>query len=214
MKHLPCLLTVSAVLVLPSAHAAIMQTFDFNALGLAVPDGNPVGLGNLQSVTTSITSIEDISVTLDLSGDFNGDLYAYLQHDTGFAVLLNRIGRTAVAPFGSAGSGITIALNDHDGSHPDVHLADSGSPLVGTFGSDARAVDPDLVTDTSARTADLTAFTGLDATGDWTLFVADLSSGGSHTLNSWSMTISGVPEPGAASLLVIGTALLARRRRS
>ena len=32
-------------------------------------------------------------MTLNLSGGWNGDLYAYLVHNSGFAVLLNRVGR-------------------------------------------------------------------------------------------------------------------------
>jgi hypothetical protein len=37
----------------------------------------------------------------------------------------------------------------------------------------------------------------------WTLFVADLSGGDTHTLSSWGLTLTGVPvpEPGTAALL-------------
>jgi hypothetical protein len=38
-------------------------------------------------------TITDVNVGLQLSGGWNGDLYAYLVHSSGFAVLLNRVGR-------------------------------------------------------------------------------------------------------------------------
>ena len=59
------------------------------------------------------------------------------------------------------------------------------------------------------------AFTGSTGYERWvrTLFVTDLSGGDSHTLDSWELEITGVPEPGTVSLLLLGAALLARRRR-
>ena len=59
----------------------------------------------------------------------------------------------------------------------------------------------------------LSNFTGLNPNGTWTLFVADQSAGAQSTLQSWSMTITGVPEPSCALLLLTTSLLLARRRR-
>ncbi len=55
--------------------------------------------------------------------------------------------------------------------------------------------------------------TSRDANGNQPLFVADLSNGDTHTLNSWSMEISGTPEPGTLSLLALSAAIPRRRRR-
>jgi MYXO-CTERM domain-containing protein len=60
----------------------------------------------------------------------------------------------------------------------------------------------------------LSNFIGLNPNGTWTLFVADQSAGETSTLQSWSMTITGVPEPSAALLGGLGVLLLLRRRRS
>ena len=84
---------------------------------------------------------------------------------------------------------------------------------MGNFGSDGRLVNPDLVLDTDPRTAFLTNFLGGDANGDWTLFIADLSGGATHTLDGWSMEITGIPEPGTISLLGLSLVLLVRRKR-
>jgi hypothetical protein len=49
---------------------------------------------------------------------------------------------------------------------------------------------------------------GSDPNGDWTLFVADLSSPGQSTLVSWGLTIATVPEPQTWALLVGGGLML------
>jgi subtilisin-like proprotein convertase family protein len=71
-----------------------------------------------------------------------------------------------------------------------------------------------VVTDLTPRTAMLSSFNSGSASGDWTLFVADMSTGDTHTLQSWSITVTGdpIPEPGAASLLAIGAVVWSLRR--
>lgn len=216
MKTLLCLLTVPVISALPVAKAAsIVEVYNFNGLNQSVPDGNPSGLANVQNLTSDIIEIEDISVSLNISGGWNGDLYVYLQHNAGLSVLLNRVGRTAGESFGYDNDGLDVTLNDL-GSLAEIHGQDSGGGLLtGSFGSDGRLTDPNSVLDTDPRDALLTTFTGDDASGDWTLFVADLSGGDAHTLNSWSMEITGmtIPEPGTLSLFAIGAVLLIRRKR-
>jgi subtilisin-like proprotein convertase family protein len=206
-------LLLAAILSVPSVGvAAIVEVHSFSP-GLGIPDGNPAGLADARLVASAITGIEEIRLTLDISGSFNGDLYATLQHESGFAVLLNRVGRTATNSFGFGDDGLRITLYD-EGSFEDIHGQTSGGGLVlGTFGSDGRASDPGVVLETDPRTALLDSFAGLDANGTWTLFVADLAGGDAHTLNEWSMEISGIPEPGSLILLVLSGAFLLRRSR-
>ena len=54
---------------------------------------------------TNIVSLTSVVISASISGTpdadpraFNGDLYAYLTHGSGFSVLLNRVGRTARRP--------------------------------------------------------------------------------------------------------------------
>lgn len=186
--------------------AASAETLVF-PVGTAVPDGNPTGLANAQSVSSGITSIQSVRVSLDLSGGFNGDLYAYLVHDTGFSVLLNRSGVTGSNPFGYTGVGFSVVFDDLAmvGLNPaDIHnyesLGGGGSPVTGLWQPDGRAVSPNTVTDSDARFALLSGFNGLDANGTWTLFVADLNRGEQATLNQWSLEITGVPESSTCAM--------------
>jgi hypothetical protein len=107
---------------------------------------------------------------------------------------------------------MTILLDDT--TLTDIHTAIANSGLAtGTFQPDARTADPLLVTDTSPRSAYLSSFTGLDPNGTWTLFVADQSPGATSTLQSWTLTITAVPEPGTVLLGGISMLLLLRRKR-
>jgi subtilisin-like proprotein convertase family protein len=69
------------------------------------------------------------------------------------------------------------------------------------------------VLNTDARPAMLADFIGLDPNGNWTLFVADQNPGDTSTLQSWTLTITAVPEPSAALLSFLGAVLLLRRCR-
>ena len=182
-----------------------------------IPDNSTVGVASSQNVVTDITEITDVSVRLNISGGFNGDYYAYLTHGSGFAVLLNRVGRTTGNDFGYADAGVDVNFTSGANSG-DVHiyqltLNPNGGPLTGTWAPDARNVNPMASLDTSPRTAFLSSFNGLDANGDWTLYVADRSTVGLGTLVSWSAQITGIPEPTSCLLLALAPLTLLRRKR-
>ena len=124
-----------------------------------------------------IASIDAVTVTLEIAGGWNGDYYAYLQHGTGFSVLLNRPSRTVLRP---AGGGMTITIDD--AAAAELHILSASGSITGTWQPDARSIDPGVVLDTSPRTAMLSGFNGLDPNGSWTLFVADVSTGDQGTL--------------------------------
>jgi uncharacterized protein (TIGR03382 family) len=201
-----------AILLPLASHAASTATYTYN-IHTAIPDNNGIGMINTQWVTTPITSISGINIQLTLAGGWCGDVYAYLTHDSGFVVLLNRPGRSLDDPFGSGAANLSV--NFADNAPNDIHtgIPNTGT-AIGIYQPDARMIDPDDAWDTSPRTAFLSSFDGLDANGDWTLFVADVATGDIMTLDSWSLTVTGVPEPSAATLAVLGmSGLLLRRRR-
>jgi subtilisin-like proprotein convertase family protein len=200
------------------------ETYSFNGVNVAVPDGSSVGVVNQQTLTTGIDSISSITVSVNLSGTaipdnvgYNGDLYVYLSHDTGFSVLLNRVGRAIGRATGYDDEG-GIDVTFDDAALNDIHtyqefVGDPGTfALDGNWKPDARESDPEFVLDTDSRTALLDSFTTLNGDGDWSLFLADLNGGAEHTLNSWSISITGVPEPGTATLLALAGLVLIKRR--
>jgi subtilisin-like proprotein convertase family protein len=213
-----------------TASAAVVE-FDSGPLNQWLPDDSPTGFASTISVADP-GIVASVSVRFELSVPANqtgwlGDLYAYLRHDDGFAVLLNRPGRTAVSPFGY-GDTQTMNLTFADGAlNGDIHgyraaapLNSSGSLvglLLGAWAPDGRAVDPATVLDTTPRTALLGGFAGHSLDGNWTLFVADLSSGGQHRLDRWALEFeidaAAVPEPATtAAAATIGLLALAAWR--
>ena len=206
MKHLTIHWRLLAATLSWAAHGAVL-----------IPDGDLNGVSDTLNLSTPVTEIGTVTITLTFSGvgdgGFNGDLYVTLSHDTGHAVLLNRVGRTADNAFGYSDSGISTVTLADAAANGDVHnyrltlLGNRSTPLggalTGTWQPDGRAVDPDLVFETSSRTATLSSFRRLKPNGDWTLFMADLSSGGQSQLESWSLEITPVPEPAIGHALAI-----------
>ena len=186
----------------------------------AIPDNNGSGLSYHFSLSDAAVLITDVSVTLDISGGYNGDLYAYVTHGDGFAMLLNRVGRTSTSEYGYSTAGFAITLTGS--ATADIHNYQNLAPscngsgqLTGTWGADGRAVTPALAYDTIARTATLASFNGLDPNGDWVIYFRDASPGGISTLNGWSVDVTAVPEPVNVALVVFAAvALLVQGRRS
>ncbi len=201
MKALVLPATIGCVLLALNASAVSFET----TANAPIPDANPTGLTSTIDVTNFPGLIQSVTVTLNISNGFNGDLYAYLEHGTnGFAVLLNRVGKMDSEPFGYGDAGFSVTFSDL--ATMDIHNygGNGGAPITGTFLPDGRDVDPLLVLNTDARTALLSSFANDDAGGTWTLFVEDVVSGHQAVLAEWSLDII-VPEPAAGALFVCGT---------
>ena len=170
-------------------------------VSLAIPDGDLAGTLvriNVSGVPVG-QGIRDLNVTLSVDGTvgFNGDLYAYLTKtdNAAFSILLNRPGRTQSNIFGSAGAGLQRLVFDDEASNGDIRdyetvIGESaifGLPWTGSWQPDGRLVDPSLVTGTEARSAMLNQFDGIDPNGEWLLFLADVSPGGLVTLTDWAL---------------------------
>jgi subtilisin-like proprotein convertase family protein len=212
------IMTVGVALAAQGAWGQISYT---NGTSAAIPDGNPVGYTESIDVSGLNGAIGDVAITLDVTGGFNGDLYAYLlSPDSTMAVLLNRVGLSESNPVGYGDSGFQITL---DGSLAGTSAADihnyqtvSGYSLSGTtWAADGRNIDPNsigAVFDTASRTAGLDIYNGMNGSGlngTWTLFIADLSGGGgTATLNQAILTITTVPEPQAWMMMGGGLATL------
>jgi subtilisin-like proprotein convertase family protein len=178
------------------------QTYEqFDGLeSLVIPDGSSAGISDTRTFSIAAEQLTSLSVTLDLSAQYNGDLYGYLVHDDRIAVLLNRSGSTTSDRFGYSDSGFQVTLSDNP-IDPDIHRyrlvsqPGTGLPVTGTWQADGRLVDPDAVVDSDLRLGTLSVFAGCNPNGDWTLYLADLSAGAPSSLNSWRLDVTAVPEP-------------------
>ena len=193
------------------------------SVGSPVPEGNPAGIVSSANVSGLAGNVLNVQVSLNITGGFNGDLYAYLAGPGGgFAVLLNRVGITSGNPFGYADSGFNITLGDGYSNIHNYQNADytiTGGQLVGNYAPDGRNINPQStgsVFDLASTASSLNVFNASNPNGTWTLFVADLASGGgSPQLVSWGLTIA-IPEPQSWAIILTGGGLLLamRQRRS
>ena len=204
----------------------VTNSFTFNP-NQTIPDASASGEAFSVNLNGMSGPIGNVSVNLNITGGFNGDLYAFLIDPSGsMAVLLNRPGMGAANPFGYSNAGFNITLNDAVGANS-IHYYQNFSPtysggqLTGTWSADGINIDPQSSPgsfDGAAALAGLSLFNGSDANGNWTLFIADLSAGGQSTLVSaggqstlvsWGLQIVTVPEPQSWLLLASGFGVLA-----
>jgi len=196
--------------------------FDFGGIDATIPDNDASGYQDSRNLSGLAGIISDVTVTLNISGGFNGDLYAWLSHGSGLAILLNRVGISSSNSVGYANTGFgtnaqqaRFTLDDH--AAQDVHFYQAGAyalnsngQLTGTWQPDGRMIDPSSAPaqfDGAPRPNMLSGLDGMVANGGWTLFIADLSPGGVSTLNGWGLNITTVPEPATATLLSLGLAM-------
>jgi subtilisin-like proprotein convertase family protein len=201
-----------------AAAASAQSNYNFTFLvNAAVPDGNASGLALEQNLTGMSGIIANLTVSLDISGGYNGDLYAYLRGPSGaFDVLLNRVGVTGGDAFGYSDTGFKLTFDDST-THNNIHFyqnlsydLNGSGQVTGTWSSDGRAIDPQSdpsVFDATQPTLSLGSFDGTDPNGKWTLLLSDLSVGEQSTLVSWQVHIETVPEPSTCALLGIGLLL-------
>ncbi len=226
MRFLSAIFLLCLLLVAMTGRAqSTNATFSTGTINLAVPDANPSGLATTLNVSGMSGQIVNLTVSLNISGGFNGDLYAYLVSPTGTAVvLLDRVGVMSGSPFGYGNTGFNITLDSASGNN--IHTYQSGSyslngngQLTGTWAPDYNTVNPlsspGAFNATSPSGTTLANLDGLSPNGNWTLFVADLSAGGNSTVVSWGLMVMTVPEPQTWTMLGGGMAALwfLQRRR-
>jgi subtilisin-like proprotein convertase family protein len=208
------LVTLLSLLSLPLLGQGVPSSFT-NSTVTTIPDGNPVGMREQFAVSGISGEVSNVTVRLDITGGFNGDLYAYLVNPQGqLAILLNRVGVGGSNPFGYSDDGFNVTLAAIGNN---VHYYNNDTPtivggqLTGTWAADGRNINPQSnpgLFDSASLNQGLNIYSGAngsDVNGAWTLFVADLASGGgSPSLNLAILSIMTVPEPKSWVLFLVG----------
>lgn len=201
-------------------------------------DVSPAGTYSSTLVSTPYHVVDKVEVSLNLAPTglegftFNGDYFVYLTHTdsedrSGIAVLLNRVGKSADNTTGYGDNGFNVTFKD-DAPQGDIHTyrlslygdanhaVPSPGTLTGVWQPDGRETDPTTVSTAHARTAPLSGFRGLDPNGFWTLYLQDFASGGDARLESWTLSITTVPEPAPTAVIfaagLLGWVALRRRQ--
>lgn len=164
-----------------------LYNFDYS-VGAAIPDGNPSGMANQQVISGLPSVMQDMTVGINISGGYNGDLYGYIKHNGTLVMLLDRVGTGVGNPYGYDNAGLNLTLSDHATQVPTIHFYQDDSYSLNGSGQLTGTWRPDG--------GSLSSFNNLDPNGTWTLFFADLSGGGGQSsLQGWSLDIAAVPEP-------------------
>ena len=156
----------------------------FSSLLLAIPDNSAAGVTHAPVVSGVSGVIQSLQLNLTISPRgsepmFNGDLFVTLGHESGFAVLLNRVGRRDGSTLGYGDNGFSITLSDL--AVADIHTyrttvtgneltpissANPAAPLTGSWQTDGRTADPGTVLTSSPRITTLGTFAGLNPNGE------------------------------------------------
>ena len=213
-----------------SAQTSVTNSY-FKEVNTDILDDNPNGVFSTINVSGIYGTITDISVSLNITNGYNGDLYAYLVGPAGeFAVLLNRVGVGGNDPFGYGDSGFDVTFtttatnNIHFYQTLDYQI-NGGGQLTGIWAADGRNIIPDTqisppsLFDTASTTSTTSLFLGTNPDGDWTLFIADMSGGFQSTWVDWQLDMITIPEPATFQFLAAFGGLAAvgagwRRRRA
>jgi subtilisin-like proprotein convertase family protein len=207
-----------------SSQTSVTKEWVFTG-GLGIPDGDFNGLSLSTNLSGLSGRISEVTMSLDISGGNNSDLYAFLTGPHGgFAILLNRVGMGASMPDGYEETGFHITLND---TASNIHTYQSGGfttnssgQLTGSWAPDGRNIDPQSqpsLFDSTSATAQFESFHGTDPNGTWTIFFADVSGGSQCVLEGMTLNLMLIPEPATLTLTIaggLGWLLLRRRKRT
>jgi subtilisin-like proprotein convertase family protein len=193
---------IAVALMTKTAHA---QTDFFTTPGPLTDGGNAAFTFDV----SGLSAISDVSLTLNLTHSWIGDLNIYLISPTGNTLMLYN---------GNGNFGIDFVdtyLNDAG-----VNLTTGGAPFTGSFLADgSTGTFSDNGIDFTPDISTFSGFIGSDPNGTWTLQVNDTANGDTGDMlatTKLSFLLTPAPEPGTMGLLTAGMSgagVLLRRRK-
>ena len=206
--------TEAAVVITPTQEVVMSGS----GLNEVIPDGHLVTVGetltgythipgNFYEISVSFKILPDATQTVASNKDYmiSGDYRVLLRHGSGLATpdtvssfLLQNVGQEYVFP----------GLGYWDMGGMDITLEDSAEHWIQGYRS---VVTGDHMTELTGvlegtwRPYESMGPVGLgDPNGVWNLVFEDGGLGGQGNLQSWSITLKAVPEPGSAGLVLAG----------
>lgn len=165
-------------------------TFTRSALGLAIPDNDPVGVFDTMNITDDF-EIADLDIRLDsLTHTFVGDLTVGIRGPNGFGTDLITLAGCANANC-SGGNNFTNTVIDDEAAGDFLTILASGAPYTGSFFPVFNSPAWSAINDASPDSTDsLSRFDGTSTLGNWKLVVSDQAVVDTGTLNSWSLIVT------------------------
>lgn len=133
-----------------------------NTAAVDIPDANLAGVRSTIEIASS-AQVSNVTVTVNITHTYDGDLYLYLVSPSGMQVALS-------LRRGSDGDNYTATVFDDNATTP---IASGAAPFTGSFIPDAP----------------LSMMAGENINGTWALFVVDSAPVDIGTIDSWSLTI-------------------------
>ncbi|QGX40776.1 hypothetical protein [Permianibacter aggregans] len=157
-----------------SSAASAVSTFSTGLLvclapNLPIPDNNVTGVISILNAA-DVGAIEDLNVSINASHTWVGDLKFSLRH-VASNTTIDLIDRPGVpgSTFGCSFNNIDATLDDASAQPVETTCNSSGPALAGVL----------------QPNQPLSAFNGLEFSGDWELRISDLAGGDTGTVNQW-----------------------------
>jgi len=169
-----CAVTINT----PSGAAATLSYS--NDIPQDIPDDDiSTGVSSTITVSGGATSISKVTVTLNITHTWTGDLHIYLQAPGAADGIENWIELSTEN--GSFGENFTNTVFDDDAATDITAITSGDAPFTGSYSPEGS----------------LTTLDGSDANGNWILHVFDDSGSDTGSLDNWTLTITGT---GASSV--------------
>lgn len=157
---------------------------------LVIPDVDPIGVSSTINIPAGGT-IADVDIGVHIDHPWQGDVVATLSHGGTTVVLINRVGTPGVGCFIPVDPGEFGYESDNfgaDGSR--LMLDDSASVGIDCYDGPESRIAIDNYAGPAQPHEPLSAFNGMDASGDWTLTVTDPAPAIVGFFVSWSLSVT------------------------